>query len=411
MIPKISRYLLVVLAVLTFAYVLPSIYNVLFDTRINAPYITYSTTQKEYYAALWQDGKSIFTDRHGKTYTQHEFMDNTPIENYSYHLSKGTYLDSFAGMRLDPRQLQKENFFSWIEFSQLNTPQYGIYPLFESQPEFGLSFSKDYFRIGQRIEFIDAKSNILNQDKSRIFDEALRKEGFSYPAKMASGLPTLMKKRDEGWFIVDSKEQLFHLKMIKGQPWVKKIATPAGMKFRYIICNDFDADEFYAILITPSHTMHVLNKRDYSITQLPVEGFNAENTSAIVTGNLFNKTVITKSDKGVQLTTMDRDYKVIDRYFYPLPQKSEMAIGKVASAIFPFQLELSSPHDEFIGFHFSESNNWSWLVLNILLLIATIILIRREGKSISRSIPDLILVALTGIFGFLAVHIIPNKQY
>ncbi|QEC42512.1 DUF4857 domain-containing protein [Pseudobacter ginsenosidimutans] len=411
MIPKISRYLLVAVAVITFAYVLPSIYNVLFDTRINAPYITYSTTHKEYFAALWQDGKSVFTDRHGKIYTQQQFMENTPIENYSYHLSKGTYLDSFAGMRLDPRQLQRESFFSWLELSQLNTPVYGIYPLFESQPEFGLSFSKDYFRIGKRIEFIDAKTNKLNEAKSKQFNEVLQREGFSYPAKMAAGLPTLMKKRDEGWFIVDNKDQLFHLKLIKGEPWLKKIQTPAGMQFRYIVCNDFDADEFYAIIITPDSKIYVLNKKDYSTTQLPVEGYNVNNTSAIISGTLFNKTVVARSDKGVQLTTMDRNYKVIDKYFYPLPQKSEMAIGKVASALFPFQLDLSSPHNEFISFHLSDSKNWSWLVLNLVLVIITLILIRREGKSLGRSIPDLVIVALTGIFGFLAVHIIPNKQY
>ncbi|WP_127130527.1 DUF4857 domain-containing protein [Pseudoflavitalea rhizosphaerae] len=411
MIPKISRYLLVVLAVITFAYVLPSIYNVLFDTRINAPYITYSTTHKEYFAALWQDGKPVFTDRHGKTYTQQQFMENTPIENYAYHLSKGTYLDSFAGMRLDPRQLQRESFFSWLELSQLNTPVYGIYPLFESQPEFGLSFSRDYFRIGKRIEFIDAKTNKLNEAKSRKFNEVLQKEGFSYPAKLAAGLPTLMKKRDEGWFIVDNKDQLFHLKMIKGEPWLKKIQTPAGMQFRYIVCNDFDADEFYAIIITPDSKIYVLNKKDYSTTELPVEGYDANKTSAIISGNLFNKTVIARSEKGVQLTTMDRDYKVIDKYFYPLPQKSEMAIGKVASALFPFQLQLSSPDNEFISFHLTDSNNWSWLALNLALVIITVILMRREGKTLERSIPDLVIVALTGIFGFLAVHIIPNKQY
>jgi hypothetical protein len=183
------------------------------------------------------------------------------------------------------------------------------------------------------------------------------------------------------------------------------------MKFRYIICNDFDADEFYAILITADHQMHVLNKKDYSTTQLPVEGFNADSTSVIMSGNLFNKTIAVRSEKGVQLTTIDRSYHVIDKYFYPLPQKTEMTIGKVAAAIFPFQLELSSPHDEFMSFHLSESRSWSWLALNFLLLVATVIIIRREGKDISKSIPDLLIVALAGIFGFLAVHMIPNKQY
>jgi hypothetical protein len=400
-----------VLALTTFAYVLPAIYNTLFDVRINIPYTTYSTTKKEYYSSQWIDGKSVFTDRHGKTYSQQEFMDNTPVENFYYHLSKGTMPDSIAGMKIYPQQLQKETFTTWMELENLNIPEYGINPLFESQSEFGLSFSKDYFRIKNRIEFIDAKSNRLNEAKSKLFTEALSKEGFSYPAKLIAGMPTLMKRKEDGWFITDSKEQFFHLKMIKGAPFVQKINLPQGMRLRYINCNDYDANEFFAILITTDNRIFVLNRRDYSITQMPVEGYDANNMSMLINGSLFNKTVAVKSDKGVQLTTMDRDYKVIDKHFMPLAQKSDMMIGKVAAAIFPFQLKLTSPNDAFIHFQVEDSNSWSWLVLNLVLVIITVILIRREGKSLAGNVPDLVIVALTGIFGFLAVHIIPNKQY
>lgn len=411
MIPKLSRYLLVALAVVTFAYVLPAIYNTLFDARINMPYTTYSTTKKDYYAAHWTDGKSVFTDRKGKQYSQQEFLDNTLIENYYFHLSKGTFPDSLNGQKLYPQQLQKESFNAWVEPELLNVPNYAINPLFESQPEFGLSFSKDYFRINNRIEFIDAKSNRVNEAKSIQFTEALNKEGFSYPAGIISGMPTLMKKRDDGWFITDSRHQLFHLLMVKGAPVVKKIALPAGMQLRHIICNDYDANEFFAILITTDNRIFVLNRKDYSTTQMPVEGYNATNMSMIISGTLFNKTVAVKSDKGLQLTTFDREYRVIDKHFMPVAQKSEMAIGKVSAAIFPFQLQLSSPHDSFISFHLKDSNSWTFLALNLLLVIITVILMRKEGKSLSRGIPDLVIVALTGIFGFLAVHIIPNKQY
>ncbi len=178
MIPKLSRYLLVVLALTTFAYVLPAIYNTLFDVRINLPYTTYSTTKKEYYSSHWIDGKSVFTDRHGNTYSQQEFMDNTPVENFYYHLSKGTMPDSIAGMKIYPQQLQKETFMAWMELENMNVPEYGINPLFESQSEFGLAFSKDYFRIRNRIEFIDAKSNKLNEAKSKLFTEALSRGRF-----------------------------------------------------------------------------------------------------------------------------------------------------------------------------------------------------------------------------------------
>lgn len=411
MIPKLSRYLLVALTVITLSYVLPNIYHTLFDTRIDTPYIAYSTSKGEYYTYGQRDGKTVFTDRKGKVYTQQEFMDNTPLENFYYHLSKGTFPDSFAGVKLIPQQLQKESFFQSVEPERLDIPDYKLNALFESQPDFGLSFSKDYFRITHRIEFIDAKTNQLNQEKSKQFTAALDAEGFSYPATIQAGLPTLMKKRDEGWFIVDSKEQFFHLKMIKGAPFVRKVPVPSGLHFRYVLANDFDADEFYATIITTDNQLLILNKKDYSFTRLPIEGYNAGNMKLAIQGSMFNRTVIVNSEKGLQLFTFNRDYKLIDKHNHPLPLKSEMTIGKVAAAMFPFQLEIASPYTEFLRMHFEASHTWAWVLLNLLFVVCTVVLMRREGKKITKGIPDLLIVALTGIFGFLAVHIIPNKQY
>ncbi|NML20883.1 DUF4857 domain-containing protein [Pseudoflavitalea sp. G-6-1-2] len=411
MIPKLSRYLLVALTIITLSYVLPNIYHTLFDTRIDTPYIAYSTSEGEYYTYGQRDGKTVFTDRKGKVYTQQEFMDKTPLENFYYHLSKGTFPDSFAGVKLIPQQLQQESFFQSVEPERLDIPDYKLNALFESQPEFGLTFSKDYFRITHRIEFIDAKTNQLNQEKSKQFTAALDAEGFSYPATIQAGLPTLMKKRDEGWFIVDSKEQFFHLKMIKGAPFVRKVPVPAGLHFKYVLANDFDADEFYATIVTTDNQLLILRKKDYSFIKIPIEGYNAANMKLAIQGSMFNRTVIVNAEKGLQLFTFNRDYKLIDKHNHPLPLKSEMTIGKVAAAMFPFQLEIASPYTEFLRMHFDASNTWAWILLNLLFVVLTVVLMRREGKKISRGIPDLLIVALTGIFGFLAVHIIPNKQY
>ncbi len=69
----------------------------------------------------------------------------------------------------------------------------------------------------------------------------------------------------------------------------------------------------------------------------------------------------------------------------PLAQKSDMMIGKVAAAVFSLQLKLTSPNDAFIHFDVEGSNQlelssywFQWLA------IITVILIRREGKSLKR---------------------------
>ena len=76
----------------------------------------------------------------------------------------------------------------------------------------------DYFRIGKRMEFIVAKTNKVDEAKSKLFTDALSAEGFAFPANLIAGLPTTRKSKDEGYFLTDSREQLFHIKMIKGQP-------------------------------------------------------------------------------------------------------------------------------------------------------------------------------------------------
>lgn len=400
-----------VVIVITLAYVLPSIYTTLFDTRIDRPYITYSETTKEYFIQKSLHGKPGFVDRKNKVYDQYQFMDANPINNFYYHLSKGTLPDSFAGVKLVPQLMQKEMLYIYAEPHILNAPVYGLYPLFESRPEFGLSYPKDMFRITHRIEFIDAKSNVINEEKSKQFSAALDKEGFAYPAKLVAGLPTLMKRKDEGWFITDSKEQFFHLVMIKGQPYVKKIALPEGVTLKYIIAHDSEADEFFAVLIAKNNSVHVLNKRDYSTTQFPINGYTPENTTMLISGNMFTKTIALQEETGTRLFTVDRQYKLLDQYALPLAQKSTMSVGKVFSFLFPFHLALSSSYSQFIRFTPVDSNAFGWIILNVIFLVITVWLIRREGRSLSRSIPDLIIVALTGIFGFLAVHIVPNKQY
>lgn len=411
MLPKISRYLLVALGVVTLAYILPSVYHTLFDTRINPVNITYSELKKDYLVMQVIDGKPAFIDRKKKVYNQQEFMEATPITNYWYHLSKGTMPDSFAGVKLIPQVLQRESFWGYNQPEILYAPVYGLYPLFESRPEFGLRYPTDMFRINTRMEFIDAKTNTINEAKTKLFTDHINKEGFAYPAKIIAGLPTLMKRKDEGWFIVDAKEQLFHIVMVKGEPYVKKIQNPGGIRFKHIICNDYDSGEFFATIISADNKVYVLNKADYSTTQFPIEGYDPEHQVMMFTGNQFNKTITLMDEKGSKVVTVDRQYKVIGQITELLPLKSEMVIGKVFNFIFPFHLTLDSPDSSFITMSAERSATYGWIILNLVLLVLTIIFIRREGKAMKNSILDLIIVAVTGIFGFLAVHIVPNKQY
>lgn len=411
MLPKISRYLLVLLSIITLAYALPVIYNTLFDSRIDTPYITYSELNKEYLVMRNVDGKPTFVDRKGKTYTQQEYMNVTPVANFQYHLSRGTLPDSLNGVKLNPKQLQYESFFQYISPDKLYTPVYGLYPLFESEPEFGLSLPADVFRINKRMEFIDAKSNRIDERKTDLYTGILQQNGFAFPAKLAAGIPSVMKRRDQGWFIEDQNGKLYHLKMLKGKPYFKKIPNTENVRVKHIICNDFDSDEFYALIISVDNKLYTLNKKDYSMSLLPVPDYDPEKQTLLVSGNLFNKTVLLVGERSVRAYTIDRNYRQIDQLNTSFPIKAEMTNGKIFSAIFPFYLQLSSPYTEFIKMAYHKVPGYNWLLLNLVFLIISLVWMKREERKLSRGIPDLVIVALTGVFGFLAVWMFPDKTY
>lgn len=410
MLPKISRYFLIAVTVFSLAYALPAIYHTLFDTRINTPYVTYSSLTHDYYFMEPKDGKPAFVNRKGESFDQFKFMDLAPVENYTFHLTKGTLPDSVNGVRLDPRDLQRENIWQFFDPRQLNYPKYKLYPLFESEPDFGLKLPEDVFRINDKIEFINAKTNKIEREKSKKFNDLLIREGFHFPAVVVAGIPTVMKRRDDGWFITDSKGMLYHLKMVKGAPFFRMIAKPEGMEIAQMQCNDFDSKEFYAIIITDKKKLVTLNT-DYSFTEIPIPKYDFRNQTMILNGNIFNKNFSVFDDSAIRVYTLDRDYRLIDQFEKDVPLKSEMAQGIVFSYLFPFQIKASSSGSSFIDFQIDKSIGYHWIFLTLVLLGVSMYLINKQNRRWTNNLLDLLIVALTGIFGFIAIRIFPNKEY
>ena len=82
---------------------------------------------------------------------------------------------------------------------RLDAPAPTLWPLLESQSgKVNLAMPEDYFRIEKRMEFIVARTNEINEEKSRLFTEALTAEGFIFPANTEIGHPVKLPER-VGW--------------------------------------------------------------------------------------------------------------------------------------------------------------------------------------------------------------------
>jgi len=407
---KISRYLLVFIAILTLAIILPKLYWMAFEKPIRKPFILYSCINDDF--MIHRISEKTWEDTKGQQYSREEYEQKLPMMFEKQLITSGSMPDSIKGIALDMRTISKAKSFFRLKANEIDAPVPGLYPLFESQSgRAKLDLPDDFFRITWRIDFIDAATNKVLEEKSQQFSAALFQNGFSFPAKKISGISTPRKSVDEGYLIVDSKDQLFHLKMIKGKPNVKKIDVPEGLKFRHISCVDFKNKDFYAYLFSDKNEIYILTQDDYQLIKWPVEGFDASNCDLKIFGDLFNYTVIIEAEDHIKAFALNPDYQVVKTYTETWKLKEEQTEGKIFASLFPAQISMTSDNSKFIRFYFSLSEGFNWIFLNLLLMAFHFIWLYRRKVKLKNHLADLGIVAVSGIFGFIAVNFFPNKFF
>jgi hypothetical protein len=407
---KISRYILVLVTVLTLSVALPELYWTSFDKPIRKPFIMYSCTENDF--LILRTGEKVTReDTKGHTFTREQYEERLPFLYLRQLMISGTMKDTIKGIAMDMHDINLNKSYVNFQPSDMVTPDPGLYPLIESESgRANLEMPDDYFRITWRMEFIDARTNKILEEKSRLYSAALYNKGFAFPAAKISGIPTTRKSCDEGYLIIDSKDQLFHLKMIKGNPFVEKVFVPDGLKFKHILCVDFKDKRYYAYLYDTQGDIYILTQEDYELIKFPVGNYHPETEELKIYGDLFNYTVIVSGEGFVRVVALDKEYKKVAEYNETWPVRAETKTGKLFSALFPAQLSLTDENSNYINFYLTLSKGFKWLIVNLVLLAVHFILVRRRGRLI-RHAADFGIILVTGIFGFIAVNVFPNKFF
>ena len=409
---KISRYILVTIGILVASVSIPNLYWTIFEEVKNIPIIYYSCTLNDFMIVRSGKGKTVFEDTKGNKYSTSEYEKNLPMMFFRQLMSDGRMPDTIKGIQMEPSILNKaKSFFSYTP-DKLRSPQPQLNPLFESESgKVQLSMPDDFFRINNSIEFIKASNNKIDIDKSILFNIALIEKGFVFPAKIVAGIPTTRKSCDDGYFIKDSTGNLYHLKMVKGKPYVTKINIPNGIDIQYIECVDLRSKEFYCYLFTKNDGIYVLTEDVYELQRIPIEGFDPFQHTVKFNCDIFNKTIALYTDNSVQTVVVDDVYNVVDTYNETWKGKYERTDGKTFSRLFPFELSMTIPESDYINFYFKLSPGYFWVIINLgFMILASWLAIRRKS-SLKKNLLDLVIVLVTGIYGFIATQIFPNKFY
>lgn len=350
---RYSRLLLYFTIVVLLLWILPWMYNFLTARTNKTPFTLYSSVIDDYAVLQPSDKGVVRKDLGGNVYSESEFDSILPMFYYRQLIADGRLPERMKGVELNPKVIQTENFIFRHSPDESNRPVIGLYPLLESSSgRVDLVMPEDVFHIDNDcIEFIDIKSNCVDEKKSQLFTKALQKKGFIFPARIIAGNPTTRKDYDEGYLLIDKENNLFHMKQVVGRSFVRKIDIPEGIVINHIFLTEFKNRKILAFLTDKQNRLYVLLTKSYRLISLPVTQFDPTRQSISVIGNLFDWTINISDDNGDEYYAIDaRDYGLLKRM--ERPNNTISLSEKIGGYIFPVRLTFTSLKDKWVKARF-----------------------------------------------------------
>ena len=315
---RLSTILLYFTILFLVLWQLPWCYNFFTSKSEKAPFTLYSTIIGDFVQMIPEEGKGIIRqDLAGNKYTEAEFDSILPLFYAHQLMSDERFPDSIHGVEVTPKLVQMHNFTFRSSPSDINAPRIGLYPLLESMSgRVDLEMPDDVFRITEKsVQFIKIASNCIDQEKSSLYTDAMYKKGFSFPALEIAGNPTTRKDYDEGYVILDAKHQLFHLKQVKGRPFVRSVKLPQSLKFKQLYLTEFNNRKTLAFMVDNKNELYVLENKTYNVIKTGIPLFNPQTDDLMILGDLFNWTVKVSADATENYFALDaKDYSLLKSY-------------------------------------------------------------------------------------------------
>jgi hypothetical protein len=412
-----ARIFLLLTGTLLLAYYLPAGYWLIADGYQRAPIVFYSCVEKGFLFLRSEKGEMRRTDPAGKVYEREDFERLLPLDNYMQLYKDGNMPKEIDGIAITPEKLRRERINVRVRPEMLDSPSTGLTPLLESQSgRVRLEMPEDMTRLGERIEFLDVKANRPIAEKSARFQKAFDEAKFAFPVRLMGGNPSPLKPYDEGYFLVDSAGAFFHLKQVRGEPELRRLADDARpedkdrwakLRPRYLHVQEQDNREVRFLIFEEDGSVHAVVGKDYRLATIPLKKFDPAKMQFSLRGDLLNRLVAVSSDESVEAVVLDRDYRLVDRYAESLTPRDARPAGRFAAAIFPFVLDLESDNSGYLGFHLAFGSRLAWGI-NLALAFLLVGWWRWSKRPLVPRLAELAAVALGGLFGFLLVWLLPN---
>lgn len=400
---KNITYILILVSTILLGWLLPWAYQLANPQKESYPFPYYSCITNSFCYTVPGEKNTLRLDAKGNKYSEAEFDSILPFFYFRQLVKDDRLPDSILGVKVTPKFINTTNFFYRYRPKDKHTPKIKLYPLFESMgKKVDIEMPGDVFRFNDKIEFVDAETNTVLDEKSKLYMEQYEKKGFVPPVKFIAGTPSTRKPYDEGYFIVDAKSQVFHLKKVNGKPFLKNIGIDVSISPSFIATTEYPSKNIYGFLFGEDNRIYAISTDKYKLINIPVPAFSQNLDDLLIMGNMFHWNVRVINNAGLTAYALDAElFNKIDSISFPKPKISKSFVNKW---LMPFSLTFKSANSEYVKPHFSF-NGWYYLVLSFIMAGLFILLYRKKITAFSWPVP-VIWIVLTGIYGLISTLVI-----
>ena len=363
------KYLIIVLAMMMVAWLLPAFYELVLPRTDKTPFVVYSCLDSTFIKMEVRDKQVHYIDFRGREFTKSETDSLLPLFAFRQLVAEERLPDSLFGVALTPKLIQQNSFHFKTSPKQLNKPAVGLYTLLESASgRVDLVLPPDVFRLtDEGLEFVDCETNTVNRAKSLCFSRELTKHGFVFPVQLIWGNASTRKSYDNGFLLTDSNDRLFQLKMVKGTPWVREIMTTNTSRWKQLFTLEPDNRALIGLAVSQDnrlfavrsdgHTAPIGQQTFPSLVPCTLSPctltYDPQEMQITITGDLFHWTIT------LYTATDTRYYAVDARTFEPvacaiIPDPEQPLSQRLERYLFPLRLRFSSWRTQLLAPYLNE---------------------------------------------------------
>jgi len=320
---KNLRYVIIALAVIVLAWLLPALYDLVFPRTDRMPFVVYSCLDSTF-IRFESTGKQVrYVDFRGQEFTKAEADSLLPLFAFRQLVAEGRLPDSLFGVELTPKKIQQNAFHFKTSPKQLNKPAVGLYTMLESASgRVDLQLPPDVFRLTKDgLEFIDCETNTVNKAKSLSFSRELAKHGFVFPVQLIWGNGSTRKDYDNGFLLTDANDRLFQLKMVKGAPWVREIkVVESRIKWIQLFTIEPANHALVGLVVSDDHQLYAVRSNG-ELAHIGINEYDPQTMQISIVGDLMHWTITLYTENDSRYYAVDaQTFEQVAREIVPDPE-------------------------------------------------------------------------------------------